>query len=258
MENYQNLEYVIPYAIGILLFVIGLVLVFTSIHLKAQKKIYNAQITQNKLEIEHQKNILNKIIQVQEDERKRIGQIIHDDIGNRINILSICVQQINIEEGRNKDILLSQLPLLSEVARNISHEMYPVEIEFLGLEGTLNEMQIYLSEKIDLKLHLPINLNALNLQTQIQIYRIIQEFLNNVIKHASATKLILHIRLTDKFLLILLRDNGKGFNLFKVKKGMGMKNIEYRIHSLFGTYKWKSIPKKGTSLIIKIQNTYEK
>ncbi|MDM1046147.1 histidine kinase [Myroides sp. 1354] len=258
MEKYENLEYVIPYIVVLLLFVVVLLVVFTRIHLKAQKKIYEAQIAQGKLEIQHQKEVLNKVIQVQEEERKRIGRIIHDDIGNRINILSMCAQNIEMKEGRSKEILLNQLPLLSEAARNISHEMYPVEIEYLGLLGKLEEIQLYLFEKINFQIYTPEELNLGDLQIEIQIYRIVQEFINNVIKYAAATQLRLYIRQTDRYLAIVLQDNGNGFNLAEVEKGMGMKNIEYRVHSLSGIYKWKSTLGKGTSLLIKIQNKYEK
>lgn len=258
MERYQGLAYLIPYIVVLLLFVVGLIIVFTRIHLNAQKKLYQIQITKGKMEVEHQKELLNQLIAVQEEERKRIGRIIHDDIGNRIHILSMCVQQIEMEESRSKDILLTQLPLLSDAARNVAHQMYPVEIEYLGLVGMLNEMQIYLFDKIDFQMHFSENLHLNQKQMEVQIYRIIQEFINNVIKYAYATKLELNIRQTQDYLGLVIRDNGCGFNLAEVKKGMGMKNIEYRAHSLLGLFKWKSKPQKGTALLIKIKNIDEK
>ncbi|MCS4238978.1 signal transduction histidine kinase [Myroides gitamensis] len=258
MEKYQDLEYVIPYVIALVLFVVIVLVVFTRIHLKAQKKIYEAQIEKGKLEVQHQKDVLNKVIQVQEEERKRIGRIIHDDIGNRIHVLSMCVQQIEMAEGRSKDLLLNQLPLLSDATRNIAHEMYPIEIEYLGLKGMLEEMQIHLYGQINFQLEIPKLFKIQDIQIEIQIYRIVQEFINNVIKYAAATEVILCIRQTGQMLAISLHDNGKGFDLTEVKKGMGMKNIEYRVQSLFGIYKWKSAPQKGTTLLMKIKIIHEK
>lgn len=258
MEKYQYIEYVIPYIVVVLVFVVVLIVVFSSIHLKVQKKLYLAQIEKNKLELKYQKDVLDKVVKVQEEERKRIGRIIHDDLSNRIHLLSICVQNIEMMEGRSKDILMNQLPLLSEAARHIAHEMYPVEIEYLGLKGMLENMQIYLLEKIDLRLRIEDTLNITDSQVEVQIYRIIQEFITNAIKYASATELWLSIRQTDFCLVIVLRDNGVGFNLVEVKKGMGMKNIEYRVSLLSGIYKWKSVLKKGTTLLIKIGNTNDK
>lgn len=254
MENYENFKYIIPHTILLSLFVVGLVLVFTKIHIKAQKRIFNAHIIQSKLEIEHQKELLNKIIQVQEDERKRMGSLIHDDIGNRIHILSICVQQIEMKECTSKDILLKQLPLLSDAARALAHDIYPVEIEYLGLVSFLEEIQITLFQKFDFQIHTSKYFEIKDLQTQLQIFRIIQEFLNNVIKYANASVVNLFLRKTSTYLSIAINDNGIGFNANKVNKGMGMNNIDFRVKALFGNHKWKSEPDKGTSLIIKIKN----
>lgn len=258
MEKYENLKYIIPYVIILLFFVVGLILAFTRIHFTTQKKIYRDEISKGKLEIKHQKELLNKAIQIQEDERKRIGRIIHDDIGNRIHILSICVQDIEMKEGRSKDILLSQLPLLSDATRTLAHDMYPVEIEYLGFMGMLEEMQMYLSKNIHFQIHASGSFHIHQLQTELQIYRIIQEFLNNVLKYASASTVVLNLRQTKKYISLALCDDGIGFSMSEVKKGMGMNNIEYRVNALFGIHKWKSSPDKGTSLIIKIQNTNEK
>jgi len=254
MEKYENFKYIIPYSVVIILFVVGLIFVFIKIHFKAQKRIFTAQIKQNKLEIDHQKELLNSIIQVQEDERKRMGRLIHDDIGNRIHTLSICIQQIEMNECRSKDILLKQLPLLSDATRTLAHEMYPVEIEYLGLIGFLEEIQISLFNKIDFQICTSENFVIKDFQTQLQIFRIIQEFLNNVIKYANATAVTLFLRQTNTYLSVVICDNGIGFNASEVKKGMGMNNIDFRVKALFGKHKWKSKPNKGTSLIIKIKN----
>jgi len=254
MENYENFKYIVPYTVVLIFFVVGLVLIFTKIHFKSQRKIFIAQIRQKKLEMDHQRALLNNIIKVQEEERKRIGRQIHDDIGNRIHLLSMCVQQIEMKEGRSKDILLNQLPLLSDASRSLAHDMYPVEIEYLGLIGFLQEMQITLFQKFDFQLHTSENFQINDEQVQLQIFRIIQEFLNNVIKYANATVVTLFLRKTHNYLSIVIRDNGKGFDTAKVQKGMGMNNIDFRVKALFGNHKWKSSLNRGTALIIKIQN----
>lgn len=253
MEKYESFKYIVPYTVIIIFFVVGLVLVFTKIHFKAQKRIFTASIRQSKLEIYHQKELLRKIIEVQEEERKRLGQLIHDDIGNRIHIISLCVQQIEMNESRNKEILLKQLPLLSDVTRSLAHDMYPVEIEYFGLIGFLQEMQISLFQKFDFQIHISKNFKIDDKQKQLQIFRIIQEFLNNVIKYAYASEVNLFLRQTENYVCIAICDNGIGFDLNKFQKGMGMNNIDFRVKALFGNHKWKSTLDKGTSLIIKYQ-----
>ena len=86
---------------------------------------------------------------------------------------------------------------------------------------------------------------------ELQIYRIIQEFLSNVIKHANATDMCIHIRDTRKALAIILSDNGVGFDKEKLQNGMGLQNIDSRIQSIHALSKWKSKKGKGSRLIIK-------
>ena len=85
---------------------------------------------------------------------------------------------------------------------------------------------------------------------ELQIYRIIKDFLSNVIKHAKASIMYIHIRDTDKTLSVILSDNGKGFSTDLLQKGMGLKNIETRIQSINAHSKWKSKKNNGSQLII--------
>lgn len=257
MEKYENLDYVIPYAIIIIVFVSLLILVFTSIHMKSQKKIFDFHLKQSKTQIEHQKELLQKIVQTQEEERKRIGRIIHDDIGNRIQILSICVQQIDMKKNRSSEILLQQLPLLSEATRSLAHDMYPVEIEYIGLKGMLENIQLHTSEVLYVEVIFKEYVKYRNSKFDIQLYRIIQEFMNNVLKYANASHVNIHIRQNEKYTTLVISDNGVGFEIENVVKGMGMNNIEYRVKILYGKFKWKSKKNKGTTLIIKFTNDYE-
>ena len=92
---------------------------------------------------------------------------------------------------------------------------------------------------------------------EVQIYRIIQEFTTNVIKHSSADKIDILIKDFNDFTGIVIFDNGQGFDYEKVKKGMGIKNIESRMQSMDAKFKWKSIINKGSRLIFKIQKNNE-
>ena len=87
---------------------------------------------------------------------------------------------------------------------------------------------------------------------ELQIYRIIQEFLSNVIKHAKASIMTIYIRGTKDSLALILSDNGIGFDIDELQKGMGLQNIDSRIKSINGSAKWKSEKSYGTRLIMKI------
>ncbi|WP_241775134.1 sensor histidine kinase [Chryseobacterium sp. ERMR1:04] len=84
------------------------------------------------------------------------------------------------------------------------------------------------------------------------MYRIIQEFTTNVLKHSEATKIWIYIKDNHENVAVVISDNGQSFDYEAVKKGMGIKNIESRIKSMNALHKWKNILNKGSRLIIKI------
>lgn len=217
------------------------------------QKILKQKTQQHKLELEHQKEISEQNILVQENERKRIAEILHDEVGNKLNVLSLW---INNEEtwnsDRSKEIVTQQIPKLIDATRNISHSLYPANLEQLGLILTLEELISNIDSSLKVRLILKHQYNKRPITFEVQVYRIIQEFLSNVIKHAQATEMDIHIRDTNNSFAIILSDNGIGFDNDIPGSGMGLKNIASRIQSINGIFKWKSNKNKGCKLIILI------
>lgn len=205
--------------------------------------------------MEHQKELTLENIKGQEDERKRIAVSVHDDIGNRLNILSLWLNNLEPEnQEASKKVITSQITELIDSTRNISHSLYPVNLEKLGLVLYLQELVTNLSHNINLILNIDSNYEKKDNFTEVQIYRVIQEFTTNVIKHSNADEVIVYIRNHEKYLTMILSDNGQSFDYNKASKGMGLKNIESRITSVKGFYKWKNTIGKGSRLIINISN----
>lgn len=214
-------------------------------------RIIKEKNRQHQLEIQHQKDILEQSIYIQENERRRIATLLHDDVGNKLNILSVWINNPDSwNSERSKEIISKQIPNIIETTRNISHSLYPVNLERLGLILTIDEL---ISDvESSLKIHF-IVIHAYKpgkFSVEVQLYRIIQEFLSNVLKHATASSMCIHIRDSVNSLCVLLSDNGKGFDVCSVKKGMGVSNIEFRLNALNAAFKWKSIINKGCHLII--------
>jgi len=125
-----------------------------------------------------------------------------------------------------------------------------VNLEKFGFILTIEALIANVNESLPIELLLNYTYQKRPLYFEVQIYRIIQEFLSNVIKHAKATEMLIHIRDSDTLLAIILSDNGVGFDTDLLKKGMGLNNIDSRIQSITGISKWKSKKDKGTRLII--------
>lgn len=251
MEINTDANSIIFILIVVFVFII-LVTVFSFLlQKKSLTRLLNAEKAKAFAEIQHQKNILKTIINVQEAERKRIATLVHDDIGNKINVLSVWLNNPDVwNNERSKEIVMNQIPALAAATRSISHELYPVDIEHIGFWATLEGLAINMSVKLEVDLFTAKAYNKLDLPTEIQLFRVIQEFVNNVIKHSKASKLSIGIKDFSANFAIVLADNGVGFDDTIVKKGMGLKNIESRIRSLNAKFKWKSKPGKGTRLII--------
>ncbi|WP_228466023.1 sensor histidine kinase [Chryseobacterium balustinum] len=163
------------------------------------------------------------------------------------------LNNLDIEDESTSNVIAGQISELIDSTRNISHSLYPVNLEKLGLILYIEELITNLSARINISLFVSSKYIQKDLFTEVQIYRIIQEFTTNVIKHSSADKIDIGIKDFNDFTGIVIFDNGQGFDYEKVKKGMGIKNIESRLQSMDAQFKWESITNKGSRLIFKIQ-----
>ena len=220
------------YIVVMILVLLIIILFIFALYKSYVKKILNEKSLQHQLELEHQKEVALQSTNVQENERKRIAETLHDDVGNKLNILSLWVNNEDTwSNERSKEIIAQQVPALIEAVRTISHSLYPVSLEKFGLILAIEALISNVNESLCIQL---LNHNYQNrlISFEVQVYRIIQEFLSNVIKHARATSMLIHIRDTTHALTFILSDNGVGFNKNQLRKGMGLKNIDSRIQSI--------------------------
>ena len=206
-------------------------------------------------ELAHQKEVAEQYTHALESERKRIAQVLHDDVGNKLNILSLW---INNEDTRNnersKEIIAQQIPTLIESARTISHSLYPADLEKFGLVFAIEALIANVHTSLPIQLIITHTYREKPISFELQLYRIIQEFLSNVIKHANASTMFIYIRDTACSFSCILSDDGVGFDVENPQKGMGLTNIEARLSAVNAHFKWKSCKNKGTKLIIGIAN----
>lgn len=218
------------------------------------QKILKEKSLQYQLELDHQKEVALQFTIVQENERKRIAEALHDEVGNKLNILSLWVNNEDTwNNNKSKKIITQQVPELIEATRTISHSLYPVNLEKFGFMDTLEALITNVNDSLTIQLTLKYDYQERIISFELQLYRIIQEFLSNVIKHAKASIMTIYIRDTKDSLALILSDNGVGFDIDELQKGMGLQNIDSRIKSINGICKWKSVQNKGTRLLIKIE-----
>lgn len=210
-----------------------------------------------------QKEIIDLILQTQEQERKRIAESLHNGLGQLLYAIKLKFEGLglNNEPNNNTKIPYQIESLLNEAieqTRNISFELMPAILNDFGLKVTILE----LCKRIDqgtIKFNCSISIQSnIDSSLEIAIYRIVQELLNNVIRHSKATEADIIIEEQEAFMLIKVKDNGKGFNtesLDKVK-GIGICSIRNRIKVWDGEFEIISSLTKGTEISLKIPRTW--
>jgi signal transduction histidine kinase len=218
---------------------------FILLYVRNQNKILKQRQQLQFKEIEHQKELLQAIIESQETERKRIGQDLHDDVGTALSSLRLTIEMFNPvgeEDNNNKHVKLSK-EIIDKVIRDvryISHNLSPPALSYYGLAAAIEEKTSFINNSGQLTITL-INdaeevLKDISLPVSVALYRVLEELINNTIKHAGATQSIIKIAPTDNALLVTYSDNGKGMDASSITVGMGMQNIESRLTVINADY----------------------
>ena len=204
---------------------------------------------------------LTRIIQDHiEDERRSLARELHDELGQYVSAIKIFAQNItNRSKGKDNDIQESSVSVTAAANQiydgmhNIIRKLRPGSLDNLGLTDTLKDLVVTWQNQhkgLDIDLSVDANLDNLGEAININVYRIIQEAMNNCLKHADASKVNILIEIKDKNLYLEFADNGVGFNksiLIKTKQ-FGLVGIQERVNSLRGKFELITKKNKGTIL----------
>lgn len=214
------------------------------------------------LAYQRQKN-LNALGLGMETEQQRIAQELHDGLGGGLSAVKFKLERLihfagDRQLAKEMQEAVDELTDLHRDLRDMAHNLMPKPLYKLGLLPAVEQVTRRMeAANPNLKIHLfsNVELAGANKLARIYLFRIVQELLNNLFKHAEATEAWLQFVTHDENLLITLEDNGKGFDLNQVKgkNGIGMANIRYRVEdALGGTFNVESAPGKGTMVSIEI------
>ncbi|MDC0542852.1 PAS domain S-box protein [Methylophilaceae bacterium] len=218
----------------------------------------------SRAELQKNRELTTIIQEHVEDERKSLARELHDELGQYVSAIKIFSQNIlNRSKGKDEAIETSASSVTAAANQiydgmhNIIRQLRPGSLDNLGLSETIkDEMNKWQSQHQALKVNLIIkgNIDLLGEVININVYRIIQEAMNNVVKHAKASTIKISLLKTKDTLKIECIDNGKGFDLtiLKKTKQFGLMGIKERAQALSGKFDIKSNEKKGTHLTIVI------
>jgi len=256
MENEKLILQALTYGIIFLVLITtGLMLFF---HYSRQK-IVQKELEKAALKLENQQKILQTSIAIQEAERKRISQDLHDAISSKLNIISLTTNVLLIDktmDTKQKSALKQILDITTntlESSRKIAHDLMPPILDKFGLKVALEELfdDVSAHSGIDIE-HNVEELYRLNRTNQLHVFRIIQELINNSIRHGKADELVVYIEANPKGFMLRYQDNGIGFKVSEISKksGIGLQNINSRVKILNGTLKIESTKNTGSLFLI--------
>ena len=236
---------------------------FTLPELSKISEKFNIMATTLQTSIQNNHHLTQQLISLQEDERKNIAQELHDEIGQHLT--AIHMDASAIKKAKKLDVVQASACAIDDIVRRmmeIVHTMLqrlrPADLDELGLKLALKELlSSWLERNPHIHADLTITGDFLQLSDTlpIAIYRIVQECLTNIARHANATEISLSIRHQHNQIHIQIRDNGEGFEPSKKMMGFGLAGMQERVEGLTGKFKLQTSINQGVSIMIKLPTT---
>lgn len=252
MAEWQDPE---NFAIG--LFVVLLIVIFLVTSIVVLTRIYLKRMIQEqehlaRTKIEHQQLLMWNSLLVQEKERERIASDLHDELISKLTVLVYAIQTNN-SQVKPVEVLQDSI----RIAREITHDLCPPLLQQTSINELIENFISPLAKAFTIDYFPGTNRGGeLKNEIKLQLLRIVQEIINNILKHAKASKIVMRLRFTTDSIAMVIRDNGIGFDTSKTAQGLGLKNIELRSQLLGGKCRFKSNPNRGTTFQFYLKNDF--
>ncbi|MCF0064153.1 sensor histidine kinase [Dyadobacter chenwenxiniae] len=232
-----------------------------------QKRRFEEEKRISDIEKNYNRLLLDTALNSEETERRRIAQDLHDDIGTMLSLTKLSLNQLSKMVGnsgneKEDQIMKKSQTLVEETilhVRRITRDLVPTTLERFGLMEAIEEFIHKLEEDNNLAITFQANTDDFPRQGQkleLTLYRIMQELVNNAIKHASCTKIDIRLEINDQMIGLKVTDNGVGFDPEKIKEnnlaGLGLLGIESRLAIVNGTVQYEKPEKGGASAFAQI------
>lgn len=257
ITNYYFIEVTTGLVVGLTVEIIFLSFALTQRYNFLKKETKTLQQEKSKLEIA----LVDDVFEAQENERRRLAQDLHDDLGGTLSAIKLNVTafksnivQLPTENHGFYEQTINMIESACENLREISHNLMPKNLGVNGLINALTEQFTELNQTGHIAFEFVHDVNKkISPGIELAIYRIVKELTSNVIKHAAATKTSIQIISTNEQIIVMCEDNGIGFDTGTSNKGIGLTNIKLRVSQLKGIFNMES-NEMGTSVSIFIPN----
>ncbi len=239
---------------------------------QASIAIYNSQLYEESrklLEVlavceGHIRALANGLMRAQDEEAKRIAHVLHDESGQLLAMVYISLDELakGLSDG-DKERVEKVKGMLDEVEnrlRDLSHELHPAMLDHLGLLPSLEYLASQISKRAGIQISIEGKLTErLSSLLELTIYRVVQEALNNVVRHADATTVRMRLLEDNELIQCAIQDDGVGFRpagnaraTLETARGLGVPGMRERVEAAGGTFQILSAPGEGTKLFLSI------
>ena len=222
--------------------VLGIILVYFIITMIRQQRI-TQRLNREKIEAE---------ILTLEKERQRIASDLHDDLGPILSAIKFKINSVESKSEDDTELIRKASEHVDETIqriRQIAFNLMPNTLTRKGLVAATEELISKIMESLPLKISYQLNpIPDISQQKSINMFRMIQEIIQNTVKHARASELFIKLDAKDKYIVLTTEDNGKGFDYEKVNdlnKGLGLRNLASRVEIMNGVSAVETGPGKG-------------
>jgi PAS domain S-box-containing protein len=225
-------------------------------------------ITKRKQAEEHVRTLTQEMMKAQGNERRRISRYLHDNVAQDLSLLNIGMEtlfdgqpSVSVKIKQKSSELSKILKRSISAVRNFAYDLHPPGLDQLGLVRTVYQYCEEFAEKKQINIDFfAAGMDDLKIpfDTEINLYRIIQEALRNIKKHADAANVILKMVASFPYIILRIEDDGKGFDIKErmvstvKEKRMGLRSMEERVGLLNGKIKIQSRPAEGTKIVIEV------
>ena len=247
---------------NILVFSMGGLLLFSLIgFLYYKNRVKSGQLELHEAHREQQIISMRSMLEGQEKERTRIARDLHDGLGNLLSSLKVNIGslQIDFDDNNSKKIYGTASKMIDEACtevRKIAHEMMPQSLKKLGLRKALEDLVLKMDaiHGFNAEFNVHGQEKIFDDNTNVMLFRIVQEALNNIVKYADANEVSVQITYSEDWFDLTIEDDGVGFNTNALDstKGMGLKSIAFRTEFIGGRFDLNSRPGTGTLVTINI------
>jgi len=264
LERKKSQNYLLYFLLGTLLFIsISGYLTYNNRQKKALLKEQAQTQEIQYLKVAQERKLFGVMMEGAEKERKRLAADLHDGLGGRLSGISIKLSRLSENKEAKPllphiDDILKNLDDSLQELRGVARNLMPETLLTYGLKAAVEDYCSTLSDKetkITLQFYNTENINDKN--ELLTLYRIIQELINNAIKHANATEILVQCIVDNTKIDITIEDDGKGFDIAKsnLNNGLGLTSLKNRVDYLNGAMDIRSEINEGTSVNIQIEKT---